>query len=192
MATSSAAPPPYGREQHDLGPGPDGGARALRPLQAGEEQVLGAALAAIDPWAAYRSSSAGLARVLAAREDGAVRRAIVIGDRLAGIVIVRWPWLAGPYLQLLAVLPDHAGRGIGSAVLDWMAAEAPAGTRNLWLCVSAPNIRARRFYERHGFALAATLPALAADHIDELLLRKRLDALALDRDQGAGLRPGAS
>ena len=55
-----------------------------------------------------------------------------------------------------------------------MADEAPSGTRNLWLCVSAMNTRARTFYERHGFSLAEELPALAADHMDELLLRRRL------------------
>ena len=45
-------------------------------------------------------------------------------------------------------------------------------SRNLWVCASSFNARALRFYERHGFARAATLPGLVADGYDEILLRK--------------------
>ena len=44
--------------------------------------------------------------------------------------------------------------------------------RNLWVCASSFNARALDFYERHGFARAATLPGLVADGYDEILLRK--------------------
>jgi hypothetical protein len=40
--------------------------------------------------------------------------------------------------------------------------------------VSGFNARTRAFYERHGFALAATLDDLVRDGSRELLLRKRL------------------
>ena len=52
--------------------------------------------------------------------------------------------------------------------------EARDHYRNLWLCVSAFNVAAQRFYARHGFERVATLAGLLRDGDDELLMRKRL------------------
>ncbi|MBS0243001.1 MAG: GNAT family N-acetyltransferase [Proteobacteria bacterium] len=174
MPGDAAAAKPYHAERYDLGPASSGHARTLTPLAPGEATILGAELAQIDPWLAYRSKPGELSAFFAATEEAASRRAIRLDGQLAGIVVMRSPWLAGPYLHFLAVLPPFQGHGLGQAVLDWIRREAPAGTRNLWLCVSAINTRARQLYERNGYVLAAELPALAADHIDELLLRRRL------------------
>ena len=46
------------------------------------------------------------------------------------------------------------------------------GARNLFVCASAFNARALRFYERHGFRPVARLPGLVADDYQEILLRK--------------------
>lgn len=59
------------------------------------------------------------------------------------------------------------------AILAWLEAEAlKLNARNLWVCASSFNARALRFYERHGFRQAATLPGLVVDGYDEILLRK--------------------
>lgn len=55
--------------------------------------------------------------------------------------------LAESWLDDLYVLPGHAGRGIGSALLDLARALRPAGF-DLW--VFEVNTPAQRFYERHG------------------------------------------
>lgn len=165
---------PFQAPTYDLGPAPSGEARGLSRLRSDEARRLGAAFAAIDPWRAYGISPVRLADFLAMEEVGCCRLGIRIAGTLAGAVVVRSPWLHGPYLQFLGLLPGAQGHGHGGAILDWMAQEAPPGTRNLWLCVSASNIKARAFYERHGYTLAATLPALAADHMDEVLMRRRI------------------
>jgi ribosomal protein S18 acetylase RimI-like enzyme len=128
----------------------------------------------MEPWADYGMTADQLARFLSAEEPDCSRRAIRLGEDLAGVIVVRSPWLHGPYLQFLGVLPAWQGLGLGQAALAWLAAEAPAGTRNLWLCVSAFNTRALTFYQRNGFEPAATLAALAADHVDEILMRRAL------------------
>lgn len=175
MGRPDAPPsPPYRAEAYDLRCSPAGARRALTPLRQGDAEVLGRAFAAIDPWAAYCTPPSRLAAFFGAEEPDVSRRAICLDGRLAGAVVIRSPWLHGPYLQFLGVLPGDQGHGIGGAVLDWIAAEAPSGTRNLWLCVSAINARARGFYERHGYELVAELPALAADHMVEHLMRRRL------------------
>jgi ribosomal protein S18 acetylase RimI-like enzyme len=167
---------PYHGEHYDLGPAPDGRRRTLEQLAPDEAEALGRAFAAMNPWAAYRSPPGQLAAFFAGPDESCARRAMRINGELAGIVALRSPWLAGPYLQFLGVLPPFQGLGLGSAVLAWIEAEAPPGTRNLWLCVSAINTRARALYERHGYQLAAELPQLSADHMDELLMRKRHSA----------------
>src|SRR5262249_3711817 len=83
------------------------------------------------------------------------------------------PWLAGPYLQMLAVLPTHQNHGIGGRLLAWFEDEARLHFRNLWLCVSAFNIDAQRFYARHGYVHLATLHDLMRAGDGELRLRKR-------------------
>lgn len=52
-------------------------------------------------------------------------------------------------LSVLYVLAAHHGTGVGQALLE--AALAPGAPAQLW--VLKRNPRARRFYERHGFAL---------------------------------------
>ena len=44
-------------------------------------------------------------------------------DKIAGVVAIRSPWLRGPYLELLCVLPDFQRQRIGADVLQWMEQE---------------------------------------------------------------------
>ena len=91
----------------------------------------------------------------------------------AGAVSIRFPWLKGPYLELLALLPPFQRQGIGAGILTWFENEASAlGARNVWVCASSFNDGALRFYESHGFRPAAMLRGLVADGYDEILLRK--------------------
>jgi ribosomal protein S18 acetylase RimI-like enzyme len=118
-------------------------------------------------------SAGALARFLASAEGGVSRYLVQIGSEPAGAVSVRYPWLKGPYLELLALLPSFQGRGIGSEIIGWFEQEGlRLGARNLWVCASSFNARAVRFYRRHGFREAATFSGLVADGYDEILLRK--------------------
>jgi ribosomal protein S18 acetylase RimI-like enzyme len=125
------------------------------------------------PWSVMAYPAERLAQFLATADGGARRHLVEVDGHEAGLVSVRDPWLKGPYLELLALLPPFQSRGLGSAVLAWLEREAIAGAaRNLWVCASSFNGRALRFYERHGFTRAAILPGLVADGYDEILLRK--------------------
>lgn len=133
---------------------------------------LAASIASIPPWSDIGYPAEALARSLGSA-DGAARYRIEAAGVTAGAVSVRHPWLKGPYLELLAILPPHQGQGIGSFVLDWFEREALRhGARNLWVCASSFNGRALDFYQRHGFRAAATLPGLVANGYDEILMRK--------------------
>jgi GNAT superfamily N-acetyltransferase len=113
---------------------------------------LAAAVVAVPPWSAMNYPADALARFLAASDDGASRYLVEVDGAEAGAVSVRYPWLKGPYLELLALLPPFQGRGIGAGIMSWFEeAGRSVGARNLWVCASSFNDGALRFYQRHGF-----------------------------------------
>ncbi|MGE5548850.1 MAG: N-acetyltransferase family protein [Solirubrobacterales bacterium] len=141
----------------------------IRPLAAEEIPAIATALAGMEPWRTLGFGAGGLAAYLG-RADGGLR---VVLDRggVAGVMVLRQPWLRGPSIELLAVLPAAQGGGVGRALVDWAAGQ---GGANLWACVSSFNASARAFYARLGFVEVAPLPDLVANGFDEILLRKRL------------------
>ena len=148
----------------------------LRPLEEADAMTLAQALVEIDPWRSLGYRAGRLAAYFL-RDDAALARWVVDREpgRVVGMLALRSPWLRGPYIELLAVLPNAQGGGIGGALVEWAAAQA-APSANLWACVSAFNAPARAFYARHGFSETATLADLTAEGVDEILLRKRLSS----------------
>jgi GNAT superfamily N-acetyltransferase len=145
----------------------------LRPPDPEVCAPLASAIAAMPPWSVTGRSADAMTRYLAATEDGARRYVIEVGGAQAGAASVRHPWLKGPYVELLAVLPEFQARGIGAAFLRWFEQEAlRRDARNLWVCASRSNARALTFYRRRGFEETALLPGLVAEGFDEILLRK--------------------
>ncbi|MGE5477462.1 MAG: GNAT family N-acetyltransferase [Bacteroidales bacterium] len=141
-----------------------------RPLTAADAAALAPLLAEMDPWRRLGFSAAGLAAYLG-RDDAALTRVVLeCGGRAAAVLALRRPWLRGPYVELLAVLPEAQGGGYGRRLVEWAAGQ---GGGNLWACVSAFNHAARAFYARAGFTEVAALPDLVMDGADEILLRRR-------------------
>lgn len=100
--------------QHDLG------YVRLQPLTAESAQKLGEALAAIPPWSVIGWPPERMVRGLK-REQASVKRfEVLAGEKLAGIITIQDPFLHGPYLQLLAVLPEFQGQNLGLRLLQWM------------------------------------------------------------------------
>ncbi len=123
-----------------------------------------------------------LSEFLATQDGGVTRCLIEVGGEKAGVISVRYPWLKGPYLELLALLPPFQQRGIGGMLLQRFESEAVSReARNLFVCASSFNEKALRFYRRHGFQDAAVLPGLVAEGYDEILLRKFLQPISWHR-----------
>jgi GNAT superfamily N-acetyltransferase len=147
---------------------------SLRPVTMNLAETLGPAVAAMEPWSALDYSAELMTQFLIAEDPALSRLALFSGDALAGVIAVRSPWLRGPYLQLLAVLPPFQGQGAGTVLLNWFEERASPTSRWLWLCYSSFNTRAGAFYARHGFEEVVSLPDLIDDGRDEVLMRKRL------------------
>lgn len=147
----------------------------IRPLHLGEARSLAEALSRIDPWGRLGFAPGVLTAYLEKRDGALSVYGIEVDGALAGGMTLRYPWLKGPYLELLAVLPAHQKRGLGRVALEWAMAQARhGGAANLWACVSAFNTPARAFYHRLGFVEASRLDDLVRDGEAEMLIRKRL------------------
>lgn len=147
----------------------------LAPLPDATIDEVASSIAAMDPWRHYGIVSAQLASYLAPGPVGQPRYLLIENDTIAGLVTLKLGWMFGTYLNLLAVLPAHQGRGIGSAALSWLDAFGrERQERNQFVVTSAFNARGLALYQRHGFVEIARMPGLIDDTETEILLRKRL------------------
>ncbi|MER6363300.1 GNAT family N-acetyltransferase [Kitasatospora sp. NPDC001527] len=89
---------------------------------------------------------------------------VEVGGVLAGCVTVRPHERGGRLLEHFYLSPAHQGRGLGTAVLRHVLAQADAVPAEVRLVV-VQGSAARRLYERHGFAVEAQ------DPVDVYLLR---------------------
>ena len=62
------------------------------------------------------------------------------------------------YLGMLELLPEWQGRGLGTAILEWLRRRAAGSDRALGLHVLPVNVRAVAFYERCGLRVVAREP----------------------------------
>ena len=141
-----------------------------------DEQALAVAemLSTSEPWMSLKFSVTSLASYLM-RDDAALRRYVVsVEGNVAGVICVRYPWLRGPYIELLGVSPDYRGKGIGKQVLAWAETEARRESKNLWVLTSSFNHQALSFYQSLGFYPIGPIQGLVSPEYDEILLRKNL------------------
>ena len=118
----------------------------LLPLDRRSCARLAAGIVAMEPWSVMNYPADKLAALLAIPDASAARYVVSVKGEEAGVVSVRHPWLKGPYLELLALLPEAQSQGIGSSIMAWFeSAGLKHGARNLWVCASSFNARALRF-----------------------------------------------
>jgi ribosomal protein S18 acetylase RimI-like enzyme len=131
-------------------------------------------IVSLEPWRTLGTDPTKLAASLAEERHGLIQRAIIRNADIVGVVCVRYPWLFGPYLMLLAVFPECQRSGVGSGILQWLESEVQGSTTNIWACVSSFNVHAQSFYARHGFQEVGVLPDLVRIGFSEILVRKQL------------------
>ena len=76
----------------------------LSPLLPEDCPSLAAAIVVMEPWSVMQYPADRLCEYLATQDEGVTRCIIEIAGEKAGIISVRYPWLKGPYLELLALL----------------------------------------------------------------------------------------
>ena len=142
------------------------------PLTAQKSPALAVAMANMDPWQRLHIRSAALHAYLDREDTGLQKLALMQDGHLAGAIALRSPWLRGPYLELMLVLPAWQNQGLGRQALEWAISQAQeVGSANFWACVSAFNADARRFYAKMGFREQTELDDLVVAGESEILLR---------------------
>ncbi len=97
------------------------------------------------------------------------------GEQRLGFVLLAEHGLAGsPYIASIAVDAAARGRGIGSALLDFVEERCRGSHQHLFLLVSSFNRRARRLYERRGYRQVGEIPDYAVAGHSECIMHKRL------------------
>jgi diamine N-acetyltransferase len=136
-------------------------------------RVISNILAIQDPWLRLGYTEKGLFRYLNRTDPSLSRYAVLVSEETVGVVCVRYPWLRGPYLEMLAVFPPHQGKNLGKALIVWMSDECCGLSNNIWTTVSSFNTPALSFYKKIGFNEIAELPDLVAGGFSEILLQKK-------------------
>jgi GNAT superfamily N-acetyltransferase len=146
----------------------------LTRLSRADSRGLAERLVAMNPWRTLHYRADALAAYLGRPDAGFQRFTVTVSGQAAGLVALRYPWLKGVYLELLALFPPHQGHGLGQELLSWMERQCRPQTKNLWTAVSSFNQPARHFYAKLGFVEVARLDNLIIQGQDEILLRKLL------------------
>ncbi|MFJ6616599.1 GNAT family N-acetyltransferase [Kitasatospora sp. NPDC091335] len=131
----------------------------LEPVTALKARVMRADLERLGRWDQDRSRE----RV---RKSFSVRHTsvLLVDGAFAGCVTVRPDEQGGRHLELFYLAPHLQGRGLGSAVLRHLLADADAAGDPVRLVVLRGSA-AQRLYERHGFAV------VHEDPVDVAMLR---------------------
>lgn len=145
---------------------------AVDVLGADQAQAIANVLAGIDPWRTLGYGVEALARGFGTSHPDVTRYLAMCDGEPQGLVVVRYPWLRGAYIELFAVLPAAQGQGIGRAALEFVEAGYRGRTANLWLLVSGFNSGARCFYEKHGFRPVGVIEDLVVAGQNEIFMRK--------------------
>jgi len=143
-------------------------------LSEAEATQISQFLALMDPWSTLGFTADSLKSYLR-RDDPALRRfGMFDGGVPIGVLCVRYPWLRGPYIELLGVEASHQGKGITKEIMAWIEQQTTPYAKNIWVAASAFNIRALNVYERLGFTQIGVLDGLVTDDKSEIFFRKRL------------------
>lgn len=143
-------------------------------LTEAEAKYISQFLALMDPWLTLGFSADALRNYLY-RDDPALKRfGLFNGGVPIGMLCIRYPWLRGPYIELLGIETNHQGRGIARDIMVWIEQQTTTHAKNIWIAASSFNARALSAYERLGFKEVAVLQDLISSGKSEVFMRKRL------------------
>jgi [ribosomal protein S18]-alanine N-acetyltransferase len=144
----------------------------IEPLQNDDDaRACAAMMIATDPWLTLRRTFDQALRVVTdpaaetyvAREDGIVHGFIAISPRGA---------FNNGYIRSVCVAADARGRGIGSQLVAFAEKRIFRECKNVFLCVSSFNPRARALYERLGYETVGEMRDYVIAGASEIVMRK--------------------
>ena len=162
---TTAAEKPFAEKRYSLA------SCSLQLMDDRSARVVSSIIAGQDPWLRLGYTKDSLFRYLNRSDPSLNRYAVVVSKDVAGVICVRYPWLRGPYIEMLAVFPPHQGRSLGKALVVWISDECCGLSNNIWTTASSFNAAALSFYKNIGFVEIEQIPDLVAAGFSEILLR---------------------
>lgn len=152
----------------------------VAPMQgADEEEACAALMAASDPWRTLGMDHAALLRTV--RLPGRERWVARVDGRFAGFLLLFLQGTFTGYIQTIGMAPQCRGQGLGEELMRFAETRILRDFQNVFLCVSAFNTGARRFYARLGYAEVGVLRDFLVAGQDEVLMRKTAGPLSARR-----------
>ena len=152
------------------------GELSISPLQTEDEaRACARLMAASEPWITLgRSYEASLGII----QDPS-REVYVVRDEtgLAGFLILCMSGAFVGYIQTICIDPARRGQGLGARLVEFAEERILQVSPNVFMCVSAFNLDARRLYERLGYQVVGELTDYIVRGHSEFLLRKTLGPL---------------
>jgi len=143
----------------------------VRPLaDDSEAEACAVLMASSEPWVTLKRGHTALLGIL--MDPSRERYVALVGDRLAGCLVLN---LQGPfvgYLQAICMAPEFRGGGLGTSLIAFAEERIFRDHRNVFLCVSSFNPSARRLYERLGYRAVGELTDFILAGHSEILMRK--------------------
>lgn len=97
------------------------------------------------------------------------------GAQPCGFVLLQRRGVAGsPYIASIAVAEEFRGKGVGTRLLEFAEDLFRDESKHIFLCVSSFNERARKLYERYGYAAVGEFKDYIIPGASEILMHKRL------------------
>jgi len=135
-----------------------------------QEQACADLLAHSDPWLTLGYGREQLLRTVRLPERE--RYVAYIGEQLAGLLLLNLQGTFAGYIQTIGVAAALRGQGCGTELMAFAEERIFRDHANVFLCVSAFNGAARRFYQRLGYAEVGELTDFLVAGHSEWLLRK--------------------
>ncbi len=106
--------------------------------------------------------------------DGALKEIYIVrlNNEIAGFVILQMGGTFKGYIQTICISEAYRGKGIGKKLLQYCEKRILMISPNLFICVSAFNKGAIKFYKAFGFKQIGELENFVKEGFTELLLRK--------------------
>lgn len=101
----------------------------------------------------------------------------IVGDEIAGFLILRMDGAFSGYLQTAGVAPEWRGRGVGTKLVEFAEERIFRDRPNVFMCVSSFNPDALRLYERLGYEVIGEIRDFIVKGHSEVLLRKTIAPL---------------
>ncbi|HEY6639543.1 MAG TPA: GNAT family N-acetyltransferase [Nitrospiraceae bacterium] len=144
----------------------------VRPMTVEDREAVLELLTDSDPWKQLGYQNKDWDSYFTPLPQGRDSYVVDQGGRVAGVAVVRQKFLLGDYLELLGVANWAKGKGLGKRLLAHVEAAVFARAKNLFVCVSDFNDRARHFYEKQGYREIGPMPNFLIPDSAEILMRK--------------------